>query len=138
MDVELMNKYADDLFELYSALGVETLKDALSAVRGLQERVRFTADFESLQLRLIRLSEACAKENDEVCQILGKVLGYPWFKDDQANFPGATEAEGVCVGDNVAVTMAMQAARKIADLTTEVEDLKYQSMEDQLGPWRDR
>jgi hypothetical protein len=54
-----------------------------------------------------------ARENDEICQILGRALGYPWFKDDQMNFPGATEANGVCVGDHVAVTLAMEAARKI-------------------------
>jgi hypothetical protein len=109
---------------LYEALGVSSRKDALSAITGLKERVRFTEDFETLQLRLTRLREACSQENDEVCQLLGKVLGYPWFKDDQANFPGATEADGVCVGDNVAVTMAMQAAHKIEFLQAEVEVLR--------------
>lgn len=28
-------------------------------------------------------------------QILAKALDFPWFKDDQVNFPGATEADGV-------------------------------------------
>lgn len=57
------------------------------------------------------------RENEEICQILGKALGYPWYKDDKKNFPGATEANGVCVGDHVAVTLAMEAAHKIATQT---------------------
>ena len=32
------------------------------------------------------------KEFYEIEQILGKALMYPWFKDDQCNFPNATEA----------------------------------------------
>lgn len=52
----------------------------------------------------------------EIEQLLGGALGYPWFKDDPKNFPGATEADGVCVGDHVAVTLAMEAAQRIAGL----------------------
>jgi len=59
---------------------------------------------------------AWAKENDEICQVLGKALGYPWYKDDPKNFPGATEENGVCVGEHVAVTIAMEAAATIAKL----------------------
>lgn len=53
----------------------------------------------------------------EICQTLGKVLGYPLFKDDQKNFPGATEADGVCVGEHIAETLAMEAADIIKSLT---------------------
>jgi hypothetical protein len=49
----------------------------------------------------------------EVEQTLGKALDYPWYKDDQKNFPGATEADGVCTGDNVAETLALEAAHRI-------------------------
>jgi hypothetical protein len=49
----------------------------------------------------------------EVEQILGKALGYPWYKDDKKNFPNATEADGVCVGDNIAESLAMEAATAI-------------------------
>ena len=66
-----------------------------------------------LGLEIPRLRQACAKENEDICQLLGQALGYPWFKDDQENFPGATEENGVCVGDHVAVTLAMEAARKL-------------------------
>jgi methionine aminopeptidase len=49
-------------------------------------------------------------------QILGAALGFPWFKDDQKNFPNATEADGVCVGDHTAWSLALMAADKIKDL----------------------
>ena len=52
----------------------------------------------------------------EVEQILGKVLGYPWYKDDQKNFPGATEDDGVCVGEHVPETLAEEAASRILEL----------------------
>lgn len=61
-----------------------------------------------------RLWNACHKINEEVCQVLGKALGYPWFKDDQKNFPGTTEVNGVCVGDHVAESIADEAADRIA------------------------
>ena len=56
------------------------------------------------------------QEFHEIEQTLGKALGYPWFKDDQKNFPGATDADGVCVGDHVAASLAMEAADKILTL----------------------
>ena len=57
------------------------------------------------------------KELLEIEQILGKALGYPWYKDDQKNFPGATEKDGVCVGEHTAVTLAMEAADKLDSFT---------------------
>jgi hypothetical protein len=62
-------------------------------------------------------------ENDEICQILGSALGYPRYCDDQKNFPGATEESGVCVGDHVAVTLAMEAARAINRMSLKLEEL---------------
>lgn len=55
-------------------------------------------------------------ESEEIGQILGKALGYPWFKDDPKNFPTATEADGVCVGEHTAWSLAMCAADKIKEL----------------------
>lgn len=46
----------------------------------------------------------------EITQLCGKALGYPWFKDDQKNFPGATEKDGVCIGEHVTVTIVMELA----------------------------
>lgn len=80
-------------------------------------------DYDALAARLrdaeaenARLREACSKQNDDVCQVLGKALGYPWYKDDQTNFPGADESNGVCVGDHAAESIADEAAKTIARL----------------------
>jgi hypothetical protein len=69
-----------------------------------------------------RLRLACTKMNDEVCQRLGKALGYPWFKDDQENFTGATEESGVCTGEHVAESIAAEAARRIGNLEAELDE----------------
>ena len=63
-----------------------------------------------------RLRTAYYKDVDEVRQILGKALGYPWFKDDQKNFPGSTEGDGVCVGEHVPATLAEEAVEEIVRL----------------------
>jgi hypothetical protein len=62
-----------------------------------------------------RLQDANLRMNEEVCQTLGKALGYPWFKDDQKNFPNATAADGVCVGEHVAESIAVEAAVKLTE-----------------------
>ena len=62
------------------------------------------------------------KESEEIEQILGKALGYPWFKDDQDNFPNATEADGVAVGDHTAWSLAMCAADKIESLQKQLTE----------------
>ena len=67
------------------------------------------------------LRAAISKSQDDIEQTLGRALGYPWFKDDQKNFPGATDADGVCVGDHVAESLAMEAASKISDLRAQLE-----------------
>ncbi len=69
------------------------------------------------KVRIEHIIGAVVKSNDEICQTLAQALGYPWFKDDQKNFPGATEAQGVCYGDHVAETLAMEAARRIKELS---------------------
>lgn len=61
---------------------------------------------------LEHLTQLFAAHNDEICQIAGKALGYPWFKDDQKNFPGATVEDGVCVGDHVAESIVEELARR--------------------------
>ncbi len=66
--------------------------------------------------RFRQFKAAVLKERDEVEQILGKALHYPWYKDDQEVFPGATEANGVFIGEHVLSTLAMAAARRIAEL----------------------
>jgi hypothetical protein len=87
--------------------------------------------------RLVRIKDACTRQNDEICQTLGKALGYPWYKDDQKNFPGATEANGVCVGEHVAESLAMEAARELAaahrEITTLKEDLEFARHDAETG-----
>ncbi len=65
------------------------------------------------EVRVTCLTKAAAKTNEEICQVLGRALGYPVLADDQRNFPGATAADGVCVGDHVAESIADEAARFI-------------------------
>lgn len=77
--------------------------------------------------RLVELKFALSKQNEEICQILGIALGYPYFYKDQKNFPGTTEKDGVCVGDHVAETIAMEAAKRIAKLEEEIKTLQQQN-----------
>ncbi len=72
-----------------------------------------------------RLRDALSRQNDEICQILGQALGYPWFKDDPKNFPDAAEVDGVCVGDHVAESIAEEAARAIRKLREETQAFSW-------------
>ena len=81
----------------------------------------FSETREANWVELRRAQNAYSALNEEVCQILGKALGYPWFKDDQKNFPGATEVHGVCVGDHVAGSLADEAAHRIKQLESSLE-----------------
>lgn len=71
-----------------------------------------------------RLRAACINSDNAVCQTLGKTLGYLRYCDDPANFPGATEADGVCVGEHTAETLASEAAREIERLVQEIGKLR--------------
>ena len=93
---------------------VEKLRHAHTRNLPLDDRLmgEAAAEIERLRLGYVTL-------NSEVCQRLGKALGYPWFKDDQENFPGATEESGVCTGEHVAESIAAEAARRIGNLEAE-------------------
>jgi len=84
--------------ELYGDL-IDDLSDAAEAIRVLERQL-----------------SAYKKECQEVENALGDVLGYPWYMNDQKNFPGATEAWGVCVGDHTPGTLAQEAAGRIRAL----------------------
>jgi len=73
-------------------------------------------------LRLKRVRDKMLEEFHQIEQILGKALGYPWFKDDPKNFPNATEADGVCVGPNTAASLAMHAADRIKMMDIREQD----------------
>ena len=68
-----------------------------------------------------RTTRGCMLDIHEASQVLGKALGMPWYKDDQANFPGATDADGVCTGEHVLVTLADAIARRCRELESEAK-----------------
>ena len=74
--------------------------------------------------RIKRLEEGILKDNQEIEQTCGKVLGYPWFKDDQKNFPGATEKDGVCVGEHVAETIVSELAKRHTEALARIKRLE--------------
>lgn len=86
---------------------------ALDQLKGTEQQLA-----EAREL-LARLREAWSRENDEIEQILGRALGFPRYCDDQRNFPGATEADGVCVGPQVAITLAQDASDRIRSLESQ-------------------
>jgi len=73
-------------------------------------------------LRLKRVRDKMLEEFHQIEQILGKALGYPWYKDDPTNFPNATEADGVCVAPNTAASLAMHAADRIKMMDIREQD----------------
>ena len=58
--------------------------------------------------KLVHMKRAFMKSDEVISQACGKALGYPWFKDDQINFPGATEEHGVCIGEHCGETIALE------------------------------
>ena len=74
---------------------------------------------------LNRVLEATQHTEDFIKQELGKALKYPWYKDDQFTFPGATEENGVIVLDHpedmvtMAVTRIGALEQRIAELEQE-------------------
>ena len=108
----------------------EDLKPTETAAKVLQiMRDQWLADAQcakirELQGRIKRLEHGTAKQNLEIEQTCGKVLDYPWFKDDQKNFPEATEKDGVCVGEHVAETIAAELARKYTEAKERIKRLE--------------
>jgi len=131
-----------DVLDLYDeiARGVDGYLDSLGSEHdGAREKIaadgaRLRASIDDLRAEVAELKRsrdyyenACVQMDGEICQMLGQALGYPWLKDDQKNFPGATEAEGVCVGDHVAETIAMEAARRIGELERERDEARAEN-----------
>lgn len=59
-----------------------------------------------------RLRDAVVKGDHETCQVLGKALGYP-------PLPADWNTDDVCTADHIPLTLAQEAAGRIAALTTE-------------------
>ena len=79
---------------------------------------------EEQQSRMNYLRKGIFEQNQQIEQTCGKVLGYPWFKDDQKNFPGATENDGVCVGDHVAETIVSELAKRHTEALARIKRLE--------------
>lgn len=83
--------------------------------------------------RVHDLRDAMARTDHEICQILGVALGYPRYCDDPKKFPDATAADGVCVGDHVASSLAAEAADRIRKLEAEIAARKAYDTANPLG-----
>lgn len=101
--------------------------------REIQRLESIAADLEAKDRRINELIQAGSKVNSEICQTLGKALGYPTIHTGTVNgqvaivsrdYPGAVATDDVCVGDHVAETLATEAASKIAALTVERDRLR--------------
>lgn len=112
-----MTDHADLIRRLNDDATNPEFRDFLPAVADVYQKA--ATALASLAAELTRLRAGCVKDDADIQQTLGKVLGYPWFKDDQKNFPGATEADGVCVGPHVAASLAAEAAARITALAAE-------------------
>lgn len=82
---------------------------------------RCEAEYETEIAKLKRQRDGYQWHMHECEQIAGKALGYPWYKDDQKNFPGATEADGVCVGEHVGDTIVAELAKRYEDAKATIE-----------------
>jgi hypothetical protein len=101
-----------------------------------------------VQSELARLRDVIAKSDFFIEQTLAQAIGgYPWYKDDQANFPGASEKDGVCVGAETSESLAMTAASMISKLRDLLErwvnagpgdDGPYVAACEYLARWRPR
>lgn len=119
-----------------------TVDERLDAARHeMRESVaRLVVEKAALAAQLATLRAKSIASHEEICQTLGLALGYPRYCDDQINFPGSTEAHGVCVGDQVAETLALQAAERITALTQERNGWgdTAQAFAEQRDAWRAR
>lgn len=90
----------------------------------LNDRQPLLDECARLETELARLRHACRAQEDEICQLAGKALGYyPWFKDHPEHFPGADESCGVCVGDHVAETIVEELAKAFVKQKEFIGDL---------------
>jgi hypothetical protein len=68
--------------------------------------------------RLVEVLQGCARYLNAsaatmhcIEQTAAQAIGtYPWYKDDQKNFPGSTEMDGVCIGEHVTETIVAELA----------------------------
>ena len=124
-NAELLTIHADGRITVSEDLKpTETAAEVLRIMRDQWMADVQCAKIRELNERIKLLEYGIAKQNLEIEQTCGRVLDYPWFKDDQKNFPGATEKDGVCVGEHVAETIAAELARKYTEANERIKRLE--------------
>ena len=110
----------DEVTRTYGDASVEWEEELVpvDACRAIERELNAAND------RIKHLRDGIAKQNQTIEQACGKVLGYPWFKDDQKNFPGSTEKDGVCVGDHVAETIVCELVGKYTEALARIKRLE--------------
>lgn len=108
--------YRDALPAAPKTLGQTAMAEFIAEQESLLATIdSLRAQLAEAQIDASRYKTAFAKTNNDICQVLGKALGYPWHKDHQEAFPGSGEADGVCVGEHVAGSLADEIAAKYAE-----------------------
>lgn len=109
-----------------TALAIQSLREPAAPLARVPNIIRQSiADVIEKQAaeitELKRQRDGYQKHLHECEQIAGKALGYPWYKGDQKNFPGATEADGVCVGEHVGDTIVAELAKRYEEAKSTIE-----------------
>lgn len=112
---EMLDGAIREIRRLEAALSLQIDERAVARLRQERDRAVVEAD---------RLRAAVIEAEHELQQVLGRALGYPWYKDDPENFPGATEADGVCPGDHTGASLAAEAAARLAKVEAERDTLR--------------
>lgn len=81
-------------------------------------------ELNAAKARIYHITDGFRREQNDIEQTCGKALGYPRFCDDQKAFPGSTDADGVCIGDHVAASIAAELANKYAEAMERVKRLE--------------
>ena len=86
--------------------------------------------------RISYITDAFRREQNDIEQTCGRALGYPRFCDDQENFPGSTESDGVCIGEHVAASIVAELANKYAAAMERCKRLEEAG--DEMFKWSER
>lgn len=92
----------------------------VSIIRLIRQQQEAEAEAE----RLVHQRDGYKYHLDTCEQLAGRALNYPRCADDQVNFPGATDADGVCTGDHVGDTIVAELATDHSRLKAEIEQLR--------------
>jgi hypothetical protein len=115
-------EFWDECSECETKVSNKKLKADVKGYRKQAKKAK--KDHRETKHELERLKHAWSVANDEMCQEMGKALGFPWFYDDQESFPGSTAENGVCIGDHVAESLVTMVVRRMQEAETELASVK--------------